>query len=146
MENLWISIWKLPMPGLVSGCCLLAQGGSPAQLIFSSTFAGEPGPCHDLPLSPRSGLRVPHGVLPSPCHGSALQEGQILLRSAALPVGTQGVHFGRASSAVPFLSEGMWGQGTCWWATVLQLLDWERLRVRPHQVDSCYQNLLSGVF
>lgn len=105
MENLWKSIWKRPIPGLVSGCCLLAQGGSPAQLIFSSTFAGKSGPCCDLPLSPKSGVRVAPGVLPSPCHGSALQEGQVLLHGAALPVGTQGLHFGCPGSAVSYLCE-----------------------------------------
>lgn len=136
---------KRPMSGLVSGCCLLAQGGSPAQLIFSSIFVGEPGPCHNLPLLPKSGARVPHGVLPSPCQGSELQEGQSPAAWGSPARGHTGCILAvLALLYLPFVR----GCGNKAHAGAQQSFSsWTRegLGLRPHQVLSCYQNLLSGV-
>lgn len=52
------------MPGSVSGCCLLAQDGSPAQLIFSRAMSGA--------IREELGLPLPCPGGPCPLQGAAL--------------------------------------------------------------------------
>lgn len=68
---------------------------------------------------PPGGRRAPgHRALSAQMCGSEAPP----RHGAALPVGTHALHLGCPGSAAPSLCEGIWGQGTCWWAPVQPLL------------------------